>query len=74
MKCCGETAMPIELQVAGQPFELHRCGQCDTGYWVRDGQRVPLEEVTASLQAETDARSAAKAERRAKRERRPSEV
>ena len=66
--------MPIELQVAGQPYELHRCDQGDPGYWLRDGERVSLQEVTASLQADTDARTAAKAERRAKRERRDAQV
>ena len=74
MNCCGQRLMPIELQVAGQPYVLHRCATCETSAWMRDGVRVPVDEVTASLQRQTDAKAAAKAERRAKRQRRSSGV
>ena len=63
MECCGRRANMLELQVAGQPFALHRCTSCGTNYWTHDGVRVSPDYVTKALQAETDAKARAKAAR-----------
>lgn len=67
MKCCGRETNAVELQVAGQPYEMRRCGECDKTYWTRDGVVVDLDEVTSALRAETEADAAAIAARRAER-------
>ena len=64
MRCCGRDTTGVELQVAGQPYEMRRCGECDTTYWTRDGELVDLAEVTAALRDETEAAAAAGVVRR----------
>ena len=64
MKCCGRDAMTLELQVANEPYVLHRCGECDSTSWLRDGQRVPVEDVTEALRGQTMATAARRADRR----------
>jgi hypothetical protein len=53
MKCCGQEAMGVELQVDGQPFVLHRCGECESSIWTCDGTAVAFEYVTGAMAAET---------------------
>ena len=67
MRCCGRETTAVELQVAGQPYEMRRCGECDSSYWTRDGVNVDLDEVTSALREETEAEAAAIAARRAER-------
>ena len=58
MKCCGHDVTSVELQVADQPYVLFRCGDCNSGYWLRDGQQVPLDEVTAALRRQAAQKAA----------------
>lgn len=72
MKCCGRDTIGVELQVAGQPFEMRRCGECETTYWTRDGVAVDVAEVTGALREETEAAAAAGVVRRGRGSASPS--
>lgn len=54
---CGHETNGVELAVAGQPYTMYRCVQCDSTTWKRGGETVPLDEVTAALQDATAARA-----------------
>ena len=67
MRTCGHDINGVELAVAGQPVTMYRCAICDRTYWQRDGEAVSVEDVTAALRDETDAKMQRRAARAAGR-------
>lgn len=49
MKCCGEDLKTTEIQLGGQSYLLHRCGDCNWRTWRRDGGVVAFNEVSAAM-------------------------
>lgn len=56
--------MDVELQVAGEPFVLHRCSECETQRWSRDGTDIAFESVTDAMRAETASKPPSMSRRR----------
>ena len=49
MKCCGESPKTTQIQLAGRSYELYRCGACNRRTWLRDGDVVAFDKVSAAI-------------------------
>lgn len=57
MKCCDRQLTSVELEVAGQPYAMYRCNDCDSTHWARGGEAVPFAEVAGAMQEATATRA-----------------